>query len=173
MNLFRIKDEYIKYLKQIDSTVPDNYNETRPYIGVVVECDGIKYYAPLTSPKLKHQTMKNDKDFRRINGGKLGAINFNNMIPVPDSEIIAVIINDEKDAQYKRLLQNQYVCIQKDQDAIENTAKRLRTLVFKPSDQLNQHDRAVKNRCCNLPILESSMEDYVNKNNQSENIDSE
>ena len=44
----------------------------------------MKYFAPLSSPKQKHLKMKNDIDFYKLSNGKLGAINFNNMIPVPD-----------------------------------------------------------------------------------------
>ena len=50
-----------------------------------MEIDGIKYYAQFTSPKAKHKAMKNGKDFRKIGNGILWAINFNNMIPVPDN----------------------------------------------------------------------------------------
>ena len=60
----------------------DNKKGKRPYVGVVLEIDGIKYYTPFTSPKEKHRKMKNTKDFRKINQGIYGAINFNNMIPL-------------------------------------------------------------------------------------------
>ncbi len=59
----------------------------------------MKYYAPLTSPKPKHLKMKNGKDFRKINGGQYGAINFNNMIPVPDSALLLIDIANEPDAK--------------------------------------------------------------------------
>ena len=36
--------------------------------------------------------MKNGKDFRKIKQGEYGAINFNNMIPVPDSALILIDI---------------------------------------------------------------------------------
>ena len=52
----------------------------------------LKYYAPFTSPKPKHLKMKNGKDFRKIKQGEYGAINFNNMIPVPDSTLILIDI---------------------------------------------------------------------------------
>ena len=119
MDFYYVSDEYINYLKQIDSKVPNNYQGTRPYVGVVVDISGTKYYAPLTSPKPKHQKMKNDKDFRRLDGGKLGAINFNNMIPVPDSEITLINIAQEPDEKYRRLLQNQYAFVQRDKETIE------------------------------------------------------
>ena len=53
----------------------------RPYIGVLFEIDRKKYLAPLSSPKPKHLTMKNSLDFVKINQGKFGVINLNNMFP--------------------------------------------------------------------------------------------
>lgn len=63
MRIYNMKDEYIAFLKQYDAKVPDNKNQQRPYVGVVLEIEGIKYYAPLSSPKIKHTKMKNAKDF--------------------------------------------------------------------------------------------------------------
>jgi len=167
MDFFYVSDEYITFLKQFDSTVPNNYGGSRPYIGIVIEIDEIKYYAPLTSPKPKHCKMKNDKDFRRIDGGKLGAINFNNMIPVPDTAIIPIIINDVSDEQYKRLLQNQYAFIQKDKDAIKRTATNLRSLILSSPDELTSHEEEIKKRSCNLPELERAMEEYISSSKKN------
>lgn len=50
--------------------------------------------------------MKNTKDFRKINQGIYGAINFNNMIPVVESALILIDIDALEDSKYQRLLQN-------------------------------------------------------------------
>ena len=42
----------------------------------------MKYFAPLSSPKEKHSRLKNTLDLLKIDGGKFGVINFNNMIRV-------------------------------------------------------------------------------------------
>ena len=99
--------------------------------------------------------MHNDKDFRKIDGGRLGAINFNNMIPVPDEAIIPLRISNEQNQQYRRLLQNQYNAILSDWESIQNTAETLHSLLFMPEAELSRRDRSVKSRCCNLPLLES------------------
>ncbi len=155
MRLYHIKDEYIDFLRKYDDKVALNKKESRPYVGVVLFVDGIKYYAPLTSPKAKHKDMKNGKDFRKIDQGRLGAINFNNMIPVPDSALIMVDINRETDSQYKRLLQKQFIALKADVTAIEKTARELRTLILTADSELRDYDKQVKARCCNLPLLES------------------
>ena len=105
---------------------------------------------------------------RKINQGKYGAINFNNMIPVPRSALLLKNIDAEPDAQYKRLLQNQYSAIKADWDAIQRTAENLRNLVFTPDDKLGDYDKQVKARCCNLVLLESEYCNY-GKNPSSQN----
>ena len=98
MKFYNIKDEYINYLKKYDAKVADNKKGKRPYVGVVLEIDGIKYYTPFTSPKEKHRKMKNTKDFRKINQGIYGAINFNNMIPVVESALLLIDIDAIEDS---------------------------------------------------------------------------
>ena len=114
--------------KKYDAKVADNKKGKRPYVGVVLEIEGIKYYTPFTSPKEKHRKMKNTKDFRKINHGICGAINFNNMIPVVDSALLLIDIDAMEDSKYQRLLQNQYKSIKADREQIQLTAKRLRKM---------------------------------------------
>ena len=160
MKFYHIKDDYIAFLKEYDSKVAENKNERRPYIGVVLEIDDLKYYAPFTSPKAKHLKMKNTKDFRKISGGKLGAINFNNMIPVTESALIQLDISKEQDERYKRLLQNQYLAIVADQDGIKRTAAQLRAIIFKNEAECTEHERTLIARCCDLKKLEKIYLDY-------------
>ena len=69
--------------------------ELRPFVGVLFEIDGFEYFAPLSSPKPKHKNMKNTIDFFKIKGGELGAINFNNMIPVNIENYVLIDLNKE------------------------------------------------------------------------------
>ena len=107
IRLIYVDSKYIKYLYHFDKHVMFNKGQKRPYIGVLFEIKGHKFYAPLTHPKEKYKTMKNDVDFMRIQGGSLGAINFNNMIPVHNSAIIPIIVSNVKDNKYRMLLINQ------------------------------------------------------------------
>ena len=160
MKFYHIKDDYIRYLRQYDSKVAENKNESRPYLGIVLEINSIRYYAPFTSPKPKHQKMKNTKDFRKINHGLYGAINFNNMIPVLDSALIQINIENIPDENYKRLLQNQYTSILTDKAQIQKCATNLHTLVSTSDANLNSYDLTIKQRSCNLPLLESIFTQY-------------
>lgn len=116
-----------------------------------------------TSPKPKHKNMKNSKDFRKINQGIYGAINFNNMIPVIDEAVDLIDIDNMDDSQYKRLLQNQYRCLKSERKSIENTANRLHDLIFTDNDKLSINDMKIKERCCNLPLLENVVHKYGGK----------
>ena len=160
MKFYHIKDEYIDYLKKFDKMVSDNKNESRPYVGTIIEIEGTKYYAPFTSPKPKHQKMKNGLDFRKIDNGKLGAINLNNMIPVVDNAVVPIKFNEMKDVAYRKLLQKQYIAINKDSIEIEKTAKRLHKVVFTSNDKLTKQEQKVKLRCCNMPLLEKKSKEF-------------
>ena len=160
MKFYNVKDSYIQFLRGYDSKVATNKREHRPYVGIVLEVESIKYYAPFTSPKPKHYKMKNGKDFRKIHDGKYGAINFNNMIPVPDKALVLLDIDNEPDEQYRRLLQNQYKEIKKDATIIYKTARNLRNLLLRDESELTVFDKNIKARCCNLRLLESVYEQY-------------
>lgn len=158
MKFYHIKEDFITYLRQFDTKVAENKNQTRPYVGIVLEVNSVKYYAPFSSPKPKHKKMKNGKDFRKINNGLYGAINFNNMIPVLDSALIEIDIANITDVKYRRLLQNQYNSIKSDEKGILRTAENLRKLLFDEERNLSEYDRIIKQRCYNLVLLE---EKYV------------
>lgn len=160
MKIYTVKEEYIKFLSCFDSRVSMNKKEKRPYVGIVLQIDEIKYYAPLTSPKPKHRKMKNAVDFRKIGGGIYGAINFNNMIPVTDSEIYLKIIENETDMKYRELLKNQLRHLQRDGYAICATAYKLHAMCMKEDSSLTEHERAIKLRCCDFSLLEKHYKEY-------------
>ena len=89
MKWYAVKKEYIDYLKKWDKKVPnvDYGNRMKCFIGVIFIKNDIEYFAPLTSFKEKFISMKNDIDFYKITNyetGKIyGAIDINNMIPIP------------------------------------------------------------------------------------------
>lgn len=160
MKFYHIKEDFITYLRQFDTKIAENKNQTRPYVGIVLEVNSVKYYAPFSSPKPKHKKMKNGKDFRKINNGLYGAINFNNMIPVLDSALIEIDIANIADVKYRRLLQNQYNSIKADEKGILKTAENLRKLIFDAETNLSAHDKVIKQRCCDLVLLEEKYTEW-------------
>lgn len=168
MRFYHVKDDYINFLRMYDERVADNKHETRPYVGIVFEIDSVKYYAPFSSPKPKHKTMKNTLDFRKIAGGLYGAINFNNMIPVTDSALILIDIEKISDDKYRRLLQNQYKVIRGDTVQIQKTAKLLRELLFSDDSELAAYEIKIKQRCCNIKLLEHVYTQYNSDNSEKQ-----
>ena len=160
MRICRIKEEYIKYLRCKEEKVLDNKEEKRPYVGIVHSINGLNYYIPLSSPKPKHQKMKNAKDFHKIKSGEYGVINFNKMLPVKEECIIEFDFKNEKDKNYRLLLQNQYKEIISLEGVIKKKAENIYKIFHAKSSELTQADLAVKNRCCDFDLLEKMCDEY-------------
>ncbi|MDR0975854.1 MAG: type III toxin-antitoxin system ToxN/AbiQ family toxin [Christensenellaceae bacterium] len=155
VKLVTIDEKYIKYLSKFDSRVAVNKNQKRPYIGVLFEVRGHPYYAPLSSPKPKHTTMRNTEDFMRIAGGKYGAINFNNMIPVVLPAIHEIDISAATPIGYKMVLIHQIEFFNEKETEIINKATKL----YK-NYKSGKIRKEVKDRCCNFFVLEKKIGKY-------------
>ena len=72
-----------------------------------------EYFAPLSSPKLKHKLLKNTLDLLKLANGLYGVVNFNNMIPVQSNNYIAFDLNketmDKEEMNRLQLLRNHCV----------------------------------------------------------------
>ena len=99
--------------------------------------------------------MKNGKDFRKIGGGKYGAINLNNMIPVPENALIEMDIDMEPNLQYRNLLRNQQRAIRLEERALFEAARALRELILTERRRLSPYDQSIQDRCCDLGLLET------------------
>lgn len=107
LKIYKVSDAYIRFLHSRDHRVQFNKDARRPYVGVVFQFGGFKYFAPLESPKPNHEKMKSGKHFLKLKDGDYGLIGFNNMIPVHTDALVEYDINKEPDEKYKRLLQRQ------------------------------------------------------------------
>ncbi len=127
--LVRLNSNYCDYLRQFDNKVPYNYNEKelRPFIGVLFRIDNLMYFAPLSSPKAKHLKLKSKLDFLKIDNGKLGAINFNNMLPVTNKNIINIDLNKKyltkTEEKYVKLLSEQIFWLNRNSEKVYVDAK--------------------------------------------------
>ena len=160
LKFYTVTEEYMIYLKKYDEKVMDNrgVKNKRPYIGVLFEIDRKKYLAPLSSPKPKHLTMKNSLDFVKINQGKFGVINLNNMFPVIEEVIIEKNINLEEDNKYKELLVNQLNWCNKmeNRDNIYRKTEKLYKEILNKKEQSR-----FWNRCCNFSLLEEKAIEFI------------
>jgi protein AbiQ len=130
-----VEEDYINFLKTIDNKVPDNYVGKRAYIGIIMEIDGVQFFAPLTSYKTKQDSIDSSiatifKLHERGNpSNKLGMISINNMIPVLNDQIIKLDIENQP-YKYKSMLYKQYEFIKEKKDEIIFRANKLYDLVI-------------------------------------------
>ncbi len=143
MELYYIDSNYCRYLRSYDALVPYIYGDKkRPFIGVVIYIQMIAFFAPLTSPKRKHRKMSNQMDFFKIDDGRLGALNLNNMIPVQEG--LYQRVHYEAD-EYTALLQRQLHWCRLHQKEIQEHALWLFDAVTS-----GQAPAKVMERCCNF-----------------------
>lgn len=156
LKLYYIDDDYIDYLRMFDDKVPYNKNRTRPYIGVVYKFEGVNYFAPLSSPKPKHLKI-NDKsvDVFKIDNGKLGVVNLNNMLPTPLSCLTDVLPTLKDDDKYKGLLIDQLNRINKDRQILYT-----KIITFQKRYRAGYINDRIRERCCNFELLEEKCNEY-------------
>lgn len=155
-SFYTVDAAYCDFLRKTDPCVPYTMDQKsiRPFVGIVFSVNEFCYYAPLTSPKPKHLHMKNQIDFLKIHDGEWGAINFNNMIPVPQECLtkveMEILETDTKpDIDYKNLLSNQLSWCNSHRDIILRQAEKLYHMII--------HGKAwgtLAGRCCNFALDE-------------------
>lgn len=175
LNLYLIDMKYIRNLAKADDRVmsvsPQIEKETRPFVGIVVVCGEQKYCVPLSSPKQKHKSMKNDVDFMKIPDGEklIGVLNFNNMIPVDESCITLLNLrvtgkDDVAAKHYKKMAAKQLNWCRRNQDAIVKKANKLYRML--QSDRVSGF---LKKRCCDFKKLETVQQKWAGKKQGKEN----
>ena len=155
LRIYEIKNEYIKYLSNYQEHLFLHTNEKgkRKYVGIVFQINGINFFAPLSSYKTKHVKMKESVDFIKIKD--YAVINLNNMIPVPNSQIVEIDINKEKDLSYRYLLQAESREINRQKNRIRKNAE----IVY--SHKIHNGDStALAKRTNDFELLEKLCREY-------------
>ena len=161
LKLAKVDIDYCDYLRKFDKRIAYNKleKELRPFVGVLFTIGEYEYFAPLSSPKPKHLKMKNTIDFLKLKNGKLGAINFNNMIPVKPRNYKVIYLNNESsleiESRYKELLKDQLTWLNKNYEQVKNKSFKLYDLYI--NNKLNEQ---IRNRCCNFKLLEEKCREY-------------
>lgn len=161
LKMVTIDIKYCDYLRKFDDKVVYNManKSNRPFIGILFNIGDIEYFAPLSSPKPKHLKMKNKIDFFKIKNGELGAVNFNNMIPVTKENYTVLNLNEntgkiEKD-KYLKLLLEQLKWLNENIYQVSENSFKLYNLY---ND--NKLPEVIRKRCCNFKMLESKCIEY-------------
>lgn len=166
LELFNISDSFINYLNQFDKTICYNKNELRPYVGPLFAYNGLKFYAPLSKNGsiIKHNGMPNNDNFIHykivdVNKETIGIIRFNNMIPVPDSELKKIDINSFSQSK-KDLLNHDVDFIRSHSNTI--TSRALALFKIKCSKQRNnQGTKKYSKICCEFKLLATKANYFI------------
>lgn len=163
IKIVKVNSNYCDFLRKYDLKVIYNAGtkELRPFIGILFTIDKIEYFAPLSSPKIKHKRLKNTIDMIKIKNGEYGVINLNNMISVSNRNYEEFDLNkntDNKKEQLRiQLLKNQLRFLNLNKKEIYVKSKLLYKLY-----KSNKLPNNVKNRCCNFLLLEEKCREYNN-----------
>lgn len=161
MDFYTIDGTFVEYLSSYDNRVPKEHGDhARPYVGIIFAIHGLTYFAPLSHPKPKYQKMNDSLDFLRIASGELGAINLNNMIPSVEGKLSKIDISNYPslpidEQEYRHLLRNQNLWVNRNSARIISNAKKLHSLYCK-----GKLRGKLKDRCCNFPVLEKACIEY-------------
>ncbi len=155
--LYEVDPAYIDYLSPYAPHLFHNkqpgQSHERKYIGIVFEINGFQYFAPLSSFKDKHRTMKEGLDFIKLE--QYSVININCMFPIPEGLYRYVDIAKVQDAKYKSLLQAEYRIIRVKQDQIRKNAAEL----YKHKLS-NGNATSLSKRCNDFLLLEKVCQNY-------------
>ena len=109
----------------------------------------------------KHLKLKSKLDFLKIDNGKLGAINFNNMLPVTENNIIKLDLNKEcltkSEEKYTKLLKEQIYWLNRNDEKLYGRSKKLYDKYIDGT-----LDSSIAERCCDFKLLEEKCVEYNN-----------
>ncbi len=157
-----VDSRYCDYLRAVDPCVPYTMDRkaNRPFVGVLLQIKDLSYYAPLSSPKPKHLKMGKQVDAIKIDNGRYGIINLNNMIPIHENSVSAIDAaiyptDTYAEVQYKTLLGNQLSWCNANKTVILSKASTLYRLItnHKAWDGLTK-------RCCDFAQDEVLLRQY-------------
>ena len=175
MKLYTIDNEYLDYLSRYDDKVPTEHGQQkRPYVGIVIQQGDVKYFTPLSSPKLKHLRMSNNMiDCIKLSEGRLGVVNLNNMIPAPEETLNEMILPSLEEIEvlpkerknYMFLLRNQLEEI--NTEFVKEKIQRNAGVLLSP----NFNNTRVLNRCLNWNELKAKSMQFEYKEEYEEKDD--
>ena len=166
LKIVYLDNDYCDYLRMFDSRVPYNMKGSqRPFVGVLLKVGKCLYFAPLSSPRPKHLKLFDNIDLLKIEGGKLGVINFNNMVPVYDQNIKYIDTNQvnnltKEQRAYLMLLNDQLHWLRRHEHRLFRKSKFLYDSYMKKT--LNKQ---VIQRCCDFSLLEEKCKEYNSDKN--------
>lgn len=153
LKLYRVTDHYLDFLRKIEPKIPKNKDKgkPRPFVGIVLSINGVKYIAPLSS-----QIRKSQSDFKVKSGDEQkGTIRFAYMFPIIDSALIEIDYTEEFkiDFQYTALLIKEDLYINQHKARIHEIATKTYTNTIAKRF-------GFENFCCDFAKLEEKYMEY-------------
>ena len=163
VNMKLIRNMHNQGDDRVFSVSPQISKDNRPFVGLIVMLNNRQYCIPLSSPKKKHETMKNGLDFHRIldsKGKLIGVLDFNCMIPVRQDVVKKIQAKADKNdnpaaKHYKALLSDQLTFCRQNNDIIIKKANKLYQMVHKKSASSQ-----LKRRCLDWEKLEEVLDKF-------------
>lgn len=156
IKFYEVDAEYVDYLlpyaPHLFQNKKQNQQNERKYIGIVLQINGMNYFAPLSSFKDKHKKMNDNIDFIKVKN--YAVINLNNMFPVPEGKYTYVDISKEHNPKYKSLLLAEYRFIKSIQEKIRKNSAVLYKL------KISGDVSALTKRCNDFLKLEEACKKY-------------
>lgn len=153
LKFYDIDENYIQFLKTIDRQVPDvKYDSNNKFLcGVVLEINGIKYYAPISHKTDKQQTNLQIFD----NGVPISTIRFSFMIPAFDEVLTYKNFKDiaKIDPAYASLLHAEHSYCSNNVADIKSKALSVYKIGCNKNHRLNY-------TCCDFKKLEEHYMEY-------------
>lgn len=151
---YHVDQSYADKLREADGKVPNLGYQTHEkfFCGVVLEIDGMKYYAPISHDTKARQTTF--VIYRRKR--PLSSIKFSYMIPVPESaiELMDLEAIAEIDQKYSDLLQMERAYLDEHETEILKRAKAVYKIGCNKNHVLNKY-------CCDFKKLEEKMKQIL------------
>ena len=156
LQIYEVNPYYVKFISTYQEHIyfDEGGNNSRKYVGIVLEINGYKYFAPLSSFKKKHRKMRERVDLIKIKD--IAVINLNNMIPFPEGDFKLVEINRIKDKNYRYLLQSENIEINKQKERIRKNANT----VYKHKC-VNNNGTSLSKRTNDFKKLEQLYKEYI------------
>lgn len=160
--LYTISNSYINYLQQFDTKISlHNSTQGSVYVGAVLEISNdVSYFVPLTSYSKKKEVKMKQRNQLVLSlhelgnrDNKLGYMLFNNMIPVPKTELQLIDLSDQSIPK-NRMMKLQQTYMRSILSGIENKS----AVVYRK--QIDG-DPYFRNWCCDFKLLEEKHNDYI------------
>lgn len=150
---FDVDIDYIKFLKQFDSKVPNIiYEGNNKFVcGIVLSINGINYYAPIS-----HLTSRQQTNMRIFDGDRvISTIRFSFMFPAPDFVLHKKDFSkiSEYDKKYADLLETEYEYCKMHIDDIQKKAQSIYNIGCNKEHILNKN-------CIDFKLLEEHYQEY-------------